>query len=56
MLEDGRVLSEDIPIVTIDSTEDKQIYQTDQDEERDVENHCNKLNIETIVQEEEDLK
>jgi len=35
VLEDGRVLDEDIPIVTLDTTENKEIFETDHDEERD---------------------
>lgn len=35
VLEDGRILDEDIPIVTVDTTENKEIFETDQDEERD---------------------
>ena len=34
VLEDGRVMEEEIPVVTVDTTEDKKVYQTDQDEER----------------------
>jgi len=36
VLEDGRVLDEEVPTVTIDRTEDKQIFETDHDEERDL--------------------
>ena len=35
VLEDGRVVEEEIPTVTVDTTEDKKIFETDQDEERD---------------------
>ena len=35
VLEDGRVLDEDVPIVTLDTTENKEIFETDQDETRD---------------------
>ena len=38
VLEDGRVLDEEVPTVTIDKTEDKQIFVTDHDEERDLHN------------------
>merc|ERR1719309_1157474 len=37
VLEDGRVGEEEIPTVTIDTTEDKQTFETDQDEERNLE-------------------
>ena len=37
VLEDGRVVEEEVPTVTVDTTEDKQTFQTDQDEEREVE-------------------
>jgi len=37
VLEDGRVVEEEIPTVTIDTTEDKQTFETDQDEERNLE-------------------
>ena len=40
VLEDGRVLDE-VPTVTIDRTEDKQIFETDHEEERDLDNHVN---------------
>jgi len=36
-LEDGRVVEEEIPTVTVDTTEDKQTFETDQDEERNLE-------------------
>ena len=32
VLEDGRVLDEDVPIVTFDTTENKEIFETDHDE------------------------
>jgi len=35
VLEDGRVLDEDVPIVTLDTTENKEIFETDHDETRD---------------------
>ena len=35
VLEDGRVLDEDIPVTTLDTTENKEIFETDGDEERD---------------------
>jgi len=35
VLEDGRILDEDEPIVTVDTTENKEIFETDADEERD---------------------
>ena len=35
ILEDGRVLDEDIPVVTLNTTENKEIFETDGDEERD---------------------
>ena len=35
VLEDGRILDEDIPIVTVDTTENKEIFETDHDEEQD---------------------
>ena len=35
VLEDGRILDEDIPIVTLDTTENKEVFETDHDEERD---------------------
>merc|ERR1719435_241415 len=41
VLEDGRVLDEEVPTVTIDRTEDKQIFETDHDEERDLLNNQN---------------
>ena len=41
VLEDGRVLDEEVPSVTIDKTEDKQIFVTDHDEERDLNNRVN---------------
>ena len=37
VLEDGRVMEEEIPTVTVDTTEDKQTFETDQDEERNLE-------------------
>ena len=37
VLEDGRVVEEEIPTVTVDTTEDKQTFETDQDEERNLE-------------------
>ena len=37
VLEDGRVVEEEVPVVTVDTTEDKQTFQTDQDEERELE-------------------
>ena len=37
VLEDGRVVEEEVPTVTVDTTEDKQTFQTDQDEDREVE-------------------
>ena len=42
VLEDGRVLDEEVPTVTIDKTEDKQVFVTDHDEERDLDNCKNK--------------
>ena len=39
VLEDGRVLDEEVPTVTKDRTEDKQIFETDHDGERDLYNH-----------------
>jgi len=41
VLEDGRVLDEEVPTVTVDRTEDKQIFVTDHDEERDLNNDEN---------------
>jgi len=41
VLEDGRVLDEEVPTVTIDRTEDKQIFETDHDEDRDILNDEN---------------
>ena len=41
VLEDGRVVEEEIPTVTVDTTEDKQIFETDQDEERNLEGEGN---------------
>ena len=41
VLEDGRVLDEEEPTVTNDKTEDKQIFVTDHDEERDLNNRVN---------------
>ena len=41
VLEDGRVLDEEVPTITIDRTEDKKIFETDHDEERDVEDNKN---------------
>ena len=35
VLEDGRVLDEDVPIVTLDTTENKEMFETDHDETRD---------------------
>jgi len=35
VLEDGRVLDEDVPIVTLDTTENKEIFEIDHDETRD---------------------
>ena len=35
VLEDGRVLDEDVPIVTLDTTENKEMFETDHDEARD---------------------
>ena len=32
VLEDGRVVEEEVPVVTVDTTEDTQTFQTDQDE------------------------
>jgi len=37
VLEDGRVVEEELPTVTVDTTEDKQTFETDQDEERHLE-------------------
>ncbi|XP_023328470.1 uncharacterized protein LOC111701421 [Eurytemora carolleeae] len=37
VLEDGRVLEEEIPTVTNDTTEDKQTFETDHDEDRKIE-------------------
>ena len=37
VLEDGRVVEEEVPVVTVDTTEDTQTFQTDQDEERELE-------------------
>ena len=37
VLEDGRVVEEEIPTVTVDTTEDKQTFETDQDEEKNLE-------------------
>jgi len=37
VLEDGRVVEEELPTVTVDTTEDKQTFETDQDEERQLE-------------------
>ena len=34
VLQDGRVVEEEIPTVTVDTTEDKQSFETDQDEAR----------------------
>jgi len=45
VLEDGRVLDEEVPTVTIDRTEDKQIFETDHDEERDFDNHDNDMAV-----------
>ena len=36
VLEDGRVVEEEVPVVTVDTTEDTQTFQTDQDEEREL--------------------
>ena len=36
VLEDGRVVEEEIPVVTVDTTEDTQTFQTDQDEDREL--------------------
>ena len=41
VLEDGRVVEEEIPTVTVDTTEDKQTFETDQDEERNLEGEGN---------------
>ena len=41
VLEDGRVVEEEIPTVTVDTTEDKQTFETDQDEERNLEGKGN---------------
>ena len=41
VLEDGRVLDEEVATVTNERTEDKQIFETDHDEERDLYNHEN---------------
>ena len=35
VLEDGRVLDEEIPVVTVDTIENKEIFETDHDEEQD---------------------
>lgn len=35
VLEDGRVLDEEIPVVTLDTIENKEIFETDHDEEQD---------------------
>jgi hypothetical protein len=37
VLEDGRVVEDELPQVTVDTTEDKQTFETDHDEERQVE-------------------
>ena len=37
VLEDGRVMEEEIPTVTVDTTTDKQTFETEQDEERNLE-------------------
>jgi len=39
VLEDGRVIDEEVPTITIDRTEDKQIFETDHDEDRDIMNN-----------------
>ena len=48
VLEDGRVLDEGVPTVTIDRTEDKQIFETDHDEERDLLNDENEKAVKSI--------
>jgi len=48
VLEDGRVLDEEVPTVTIDRTEDKQIFETDHDEERDLLNEENAKAVRSI--------
>ena len=35
VLEDGRVLDQEIPVVTVDTIENKEIFETDHDEEQD---------------------
>ena len=35
VLEDGRVLDEEVPVVTIDTIENKETFETDHDEEQD---------------------
>ena len=42
VLEDGRVLDEEVPTDTNEKTEEEQIFETDHDEERDLDNHENK--------------
>ena len=37
VLEDGTVVEDELPQVTVDTTEDKQTFETDHDEERNVE-------------------
>ena len=41
VLEDGRVVEEELPTVTVDTTEDKQTFETDQDEQRNLEGQEN---------------
>ena len=36
VLEDGTVIDEEVPTVTVDKTEDKQVFVTDHDEEREI--------------------
>ena len=35
VLEDGRVLDEEVPVVTVDTIENKETFETDHDEEQD---------------------
>jgi hypothetical protein len=43
VLEDGRVMEEEIPTVTVDTTTDKQTFETEQDEERNLEGDGNTM-------------
>ena len=54
VLEDGRVLDEEVPTVTNDRTEDKQIFETDHDEERDLDNHENKKAVKSTFHKNEE--